>query len=87
MAYLLALIPKDIRDDVDAVRKIRNLFAHRIEDVAFDKSPVSDLAMNLKTIQWFLEHMYLAAEPPSQSELDEITKGPRRRFELAVAFG
>ena len=86
MAYLLALIPKDIRDDIEFVRKIRNLFAHRIEDVAFDKPPVSDLVMNLKTIQWLLDHMHLADKPASPSELEEIIKSPRRRFEITVAM-
>jgi hypothetical protein len=86
MAYLLGLIPQDIRDDLVIVRKIRNLFAHRVEDVAFDKPPVSDLARNLKTIEWFLGHMYLADKSPSRSELEEVAKSPRRRFELAVAL-
>ena len=86
LAYLLALIPKDIRDDIDTVRKIRNLFAHRVEDVVFSKPPVSDLAMNLKTVQWFIDHMYLADEPPAQSEIEDVTKSARRRFEISVSM-
>ena len=83
IAYLMAIIPKDIRDDIDIVRKIRNLFAHRIEDVSFDTPPVCDLATNLKSARWLLDHMSLADKPPSESEIADVTGSARRRFEVA----
>lgn len=86
MAYLLGLIPKDIRKDIDYVRKIRNLFAHKIEGVSFDKSPVSDLVSNLRAVQWFLDNVTLAGELASQTEMDRISKSPRRQFEIDVSI-
>jgi DNA-binding MltR family transcriptional regulator len=86
MAYFLALIPKDIRDDIDCIRKIRNHFAHRIEGIAFDKSPVANLAMNLRSVKCFLANMKFADKPISDSEQKAISESSRRRFEIAVSL-
>jgi len=86
MAYLLGLIPKDIHDDIDYVRKIRNHFAHKIENVSFDKSPVFDLATNLRAVEWFMKGMSVVEKPPSPTEIQDILERPRRRFEITVGI-
>jgi len=47
-AYALGLVTKEMKQDLDTIRKIRNHFAHNWKDVSFDTSPVSDFCRNLR---------------------------------------
>lgn len=47
-AYALGLITKEMKQDLDIVRKIRNHFAHNWKDASFNTSPVSDFCRNLR---------------------------------------
>jgi DNA-binding MltR family transcriptional regulator len=85
-AFLMGLIPEDIYKDLNLIRKIRNEFAHRYENLAFNLSPLKDWLNNLEFIKWFIHALPLAIEPVSKDELDDIQNRPRRRFELAVGM-
>lgn len=86
LALFLGLIPTDIFNDLTCVRKIRNSFAHTFEELAFDKSPVSDFVSNLVSVKWFLESLPLANKPIKKEEVEQIRTVPRKAFEIAVAI-
>lgn len=48
LAYALGLITKEMKQDLDTIRKIRNHFAHNWQDVSFNTSPVSDFCRSLR---------------------------------------
>jgi DNA-binding MltR family transcriptional regulator len=83
-AYAMGLIPEDLWRDIDKVRRIRNHFAHRIEDIAFDRPPVADIANSLGAAQWIIDHQHLGDSPISPDELKSISESPRRRFDISI---
>lgn len=42
LAYMLGLYERDLKDDLIFLTKIRNAFAHRVDIVSFETSPVRD---------------------------------------------
>jgi DNA-binding MltR family transcriptional regulator len=51
VAYALRLIDKTFRDDLDRVRKIRNVFAHKVKPIHFSHPDVADWCFKLKLAQ------------------------------------
>lgn len=49
VAYALGLITKDMRNDLNYIRKIRNHFAHHPSEVSFTLSPVRNFCSNFST--------------------------------------
>lgn len=47
IAFALGLIPRDMKADLNIIRRIRNHCAHKWQDIKFDSSPLSDLVDNL----------------------------------------
>ena len=42
IAFFIGLIPEDIYNDLNIIRKIRNEFAHNYDTLTFNLSPVKD---------------------------------------------
>ncbi|MGA3949196.1 MltR family transcriptional regulator [Ralstonia nicotianae] len=61
MAYLLGLLPKNARQDLHAIRKIRNEFAHTASPISFDDERVAGKCNALK-----FHGVREAAEPGSK---------------------
>ena len=51
IGYALGMLTKDVKQDFNLIRKIRNHFAHHHLDASFDVAPVKDLCANLKIIR------------------------------------
>ena len=47
VSYALRLISKDERTDLDAVRSVRNKFAHRFSDVSFESEAIKSVCKGL----------------------------------------
>lgn len=47
ISLLLGLITKPIHRDLNTIRKIRNIFAHKPKPITFEDGQISDLASNL----------------------------------------
>jgi DNA-binding MltR family transcriptional regulator len=86
LALFLGLIPSDVFNDLTYVRKIRNEFAHKHEDIDFSQPPVSDFVSHLVSEKWLLHCMPLADKPIKPEEADEIRTKPRRAFEIAASI-
>jgi len=50
-AYAFGLIDKQTKDDLHYIRKIRNEFAHNIETLSFDDSPIRDWCQELSAVK------------------------------------
>lgn len=48
MAYALGIISKEMRADLDAIRDIRNVFAHAQKHITFDTHAVRSACLSLK---------------------------------------
>lgn len=48
MGYSLGLISKEILEDLDLIRKVRNEFGHRYEPISFESEPVKSWIIGLK---------------------------------------
>lgn len=48
LAYALGFISKEIRDEFDLIRKIRNEFGHKYEAINFETDPIRSWILNLK---------------------------------------
>ncbi len=48
ITFCANIIPKEIYDDINLIRKIRNKFAHELHGINFNTSPVKDWANELK---------------------------------------
>ncbi len=83
-AYALGLITKDMKRDLDTIRKIRNYFAHNWNVVSFDDSPVSDFCRNLKiNANTFYEKTLdgkLVKNPKAKRNEDGLILGNDRDF-------
>ena len=49
MAYLLGLFPKKLRDDLDNIRRLRNVFAHWAFELKFTEPLVAEICAKLET--------------------------------------
>ena len=49
LAYAIGLISKEMLDDIDVVRSIRNIFAHQPEDCNFDSKEIREKCSKLST--------------------------------------
>jgi DNA-binding MltR family transcriptional regulator len=78
VAFALGLIPSDERDDLLQIGAIRNKFAHRKENLAFDKPPISDHCRNFAIVrERFRAEPELAGAYP---------QSPRTIYNLEVAL-
>lgn len=69
LAYCLGLISKHEHDYLNTVRKIRNIFAHNLGDITFERSPIRDHCVNLKIPdKWYLPSMI----PMYTDEVDNL---------------
>lgn len=55
LTYALGLISQDQQEDLKAVAKIRNRFAHTFQDLSFSSPQVLDLCANLKQLLRLME--------------------------------
>ena len=76
MALLLGLIPIQIHKDLNTIRRIRNLFAHKPEPISFDVMQIKDLASNLLP----------AVGIPRSNGTKRKTDGARFQFLHAVSW-
>ena len=49
VAYALALIDEQTKEDLDYIRKIRNEFAHSIKEISFQDNPIREYCNKLST--------------------------------------
>ena len=71
IAYCLGLISKEIRHDLNMIRKIRNNFAHEMFELSFEDKGIIDLCNKLNT---------------GKIPLDHITKTPENTFRVSTAI-
>lgn len=76
IALLLGLIPIKIHKDLNTIRRIRNLFAHKPEPTSFDAGQMRDLASNLLP----------AIGIPRSDGTERKTDGARAQFLHAVSW-
>lgn len=74
LAYALGLLPLNIREDLDRIRRIRNHFAHHPDAVSFSVSPARDLCRTLAAIR----------SDPLKTPIAERWP-PRRQFLVTLA--
>lgn len=74
ISYALGLITKEMKQDLDVVRKVRNHFAHNWKDASFDNSPVSDFCRNLK----ITSRTFYSRLPNGKLVLDPSMKSPSK---------
>jgi len=70
MAHLLGLIDAGVKADLDRIRRIRNVFAHRVEDLKFSHPQIAEVCEKL--------HFFRKDMPPPDR------KKPRDRFVFCV---
>ena len=94
IAHGLEWIDRDVFQDLEAIRKIRNDFAHSFDhELSFTDQSVEARCSNLKTPIALIEgHEVAITRPQRQLSTAEIramsavVKPPRARFELTVEF-
>src|SRR5450759_1487344 len=72
LGYMLHLYAKDLKDDLVLLTKIRNSFAHRVDIISFETSPVRDWMDGmtvLKVHRELLERLKKESKPD-----DDLTK-------------
>jgi hypothetical protein len=47
LAYLMKIVPRELRDKLHIIRDVRNRFAHRLDVNSFDDQPISDKCIKL----------------------------------------
>jgi hypothetical protein len=72
LGYLLGLYEKDMKKELDTIKEIRNLFAHRREAKGFDSQRTRDLASNLSISQTLDIFTPTPSEP---TRTDDLKKG------------
>ncbi|MEI7993715.1 MAG: MltR family transcriptional regulator [Methylococcaceae bacterium] len=95
ISYFLGLIPTDLYEDLDYIRKIRNDFAHEHGPISFKDQSLADKVKKLKCIQPWLniqrqineEHLNLNKVEESENtyKLADNNEEPRNLWNLAVA--
>jgi hypothetical protein len=69
MAYGLKMIGPNVRKDLDAIRKVRNAFAHSSHPVTFETSAIRDSCKELFTLKRVgSQPWHLLAEPTSTKQ-------------------
>lgn len=87
IAYALGLIPKDERDELRIVKKIRNSFAHDVNhELSFLTRSISDESAKLWSPNVLTDPSIGDVSIIAQDEVQSIREAPRRRFEVAVGF-
>jgi hypothetical protein len=69
MAFALGLITKEMRENLNHIRKIRNYFAHHPFETSFNISPVRDWCSNFSILETVENQTYNHAQ--DQSDLRE----------------
>jgi DNA-binding MltR family transcriptional regulator len=76
LCYALGIIDKRQRQDLDAIRNIRNVFAHRVKNLSFDHTLIAKECRTLKSAE-------TAGFPPRETY---ITNCLALYTEIIVAF-
>jgi DNA-binding MltR family transcriptional regulator len=87
LAYLIGLISERVFKDLHTIRKIRNDFAHGLNESSFKSQSMADRAMNLTLPDWFALTVRIKRPktgecldlPVYDKHVDDITD-PRTRF-------
>jgi hypothetical protein len=84
LAYALTWIGDDVRADLDAIRAIRNEFAHSFDHtLRFEEPSISDRCSNLRVARAFLEGYDIAASAPRRSASADVFRAMQRKFSAA----
>jgi len=51
IAFALGLIPVHVHDDLQTIKKLRNLFAHKADSLSFSTPQVIDICRNLQDVK------------------------------------
>jgi DNA-binding MltR family transcriptional regulator len=68
LLYALGLVTKDGRHDLDSIRKIRNVFAHKLSGNTFQSESIKDRCLSLRLID------KACVNGPTQLKTDARTK-------------
>jgi hypothetical protein len=71
LGYLLGLYEKDMKKEIDTIKEIRNVFAHRRETTGFDAQRARDLANNLSISETLDIFTPTSSEPVPLNDLKE----------------
>jgi DNA-binding MltR family transcriptional regulator len=66
--FVLRLIGKDTRDDLDIIREIRNAFAHSGRELTFDTKEVKAACEHLRAVSWNTKPGIKSAKGRHESE-------------------
>jgi hypothetical protein len=58
LCHALGLLPTDIKSDLDTMRRIRNVFAHRVQPLSFDNPLIKSECLKLQHITGDLLPLY-----------------------------
>lgn len=72
-AYCMGLITKEVFEDLNVIRSIRNLFAHRLHELSFERAAIVEECAKLQS----LERIHMLGADSSTA---------RGRFSLSVYF-
>jgi len=90
VAYCLGLITRDQRDDLRAIGRIRNRFAHNFNVTGFGDAPIRDYCMTLRSpadLAAMPNQLFSADVAEQMAEfLAQTTATPRERFITSVIF-
>lgn len=75
IAHCLNLIPTSVYKDINHIRAVRNLFAHQLHGLSFDKAPIKGIVDKLTTPEDYV----------SDPSVGVSAWPPRERFMLACA--
>jgi hypothetical protein len=94
IARALAWINSDVQHDLDAIRSIRNEFAHSFDhDLSFASQSIANKCRTLRTAQALIEGHEIAAARPHKNLSSNLIRAmgsiflpPRSRYEITVEF-
>ena len=89
LAYSFGFVPKHVYEDLDAIRRIRNDFAHTSQEVDFLKSDTAETIENLNCTQEVKDKMprYSPSSGETASEAELRVAGYIKRAKSLFALG
>ncbi len=88
LGFMLGLYGETACRELNTIRKIRNWFAHHLDDATFASDKISQLCMNLELVKRHTSEVMPTTAPlpfwvkATEAELAD----PRYRFNLSVSF-
>lgn len=76
LAYCMAKITKDVRDDLNKIREIRNTFAHHHQPLTFESQPIRDQCRDFRVVSTVLAGVQSKFTP----EKEPAAVSPRNMF-------